>query len=147
MMFPNQWVGLVFFGQDFYILKGSHLTNVKSEIIYLTIGSSLFLWNWTSRTRLILHPGSISTSGLGGCEVSPFMLTNVWIGGGVTRTASSLYTSWATTSCACNKAYKLRKGRKKNIMNNYMKVKYNLSLLPQVEKIIMGVAALIITSF
>lgn len=32
-------------------------------------------------------------------------------------------------------------------MNNYMKVKYNLSLLPQVEKIIMGVAALIITSF
>lgn len=32
-------------------------------------------------------------------------------------------------------------------MNNYMKVKYNLSLLPQVEKIIMGVAALIITGF
>lgn len=32
-------------------------------------------------------------------------------------------------------------------MNNYAKVKYNLSLLPHVEKIIMGVTALIITSF
>lgn len=33
MMFQNQWVGLVLYWQGFYILKGSHLMNDKSEII------------------------------------------------------------------------------------------------------------------
>ena len=67
---------------------------------HLTIGSSEFLWNCTSLTRVTVSVSG-ALSGVSG-SMSPFKYG--CIGGGVTRTASSPYTSWATTSWAWSNA-------------------------------------------
>lgn len=64
-----------------------------------TMGSSVFFWNCTRRTR-VTFSRSMSPLVLSG--ESPFKYGEV--GGGVTLNASSLYTSWATTSWVCSKA-------------------------------------------
>lgn len=67
----------------------------------LTIGSSVFFWNCTSRTRVTCWSSPFSMLSVS----SPFK--NGASGGGVTRKASSPYTSLATTSCVCKRACKI----------------------------------------
>ena len=62
-----------------------------------TIGSSVFFWNWTRRTRVTL---SMSTSPFGLSASSLHPLKWEGSGGGVMRIAFSPYTSCAVTSCA-----------------------------------------------
>lgn len=73
------------------------------SIIYRTqtIGSSVFFWNCTRRTRVTFsNSGSGSSSSSGGCAVERPLT-----GGGEARRDSSPYTSRATTSCAWRRAY------------------------------------------
>lgn len=70
------------------------------SIYTLTIGSSVFFWNCTSRTRVTC--GSSPFSALSASS-APFRYGAS--GGGVTRSASSPYTSRAATSCVCSRAW------------------------------------------
>ena len=88
--------------KEFLMLRTMGSSHDKEFLLLRTMGSSEFFWNCTRRTLVTLAASISSRSEATSLSGTP--LRKGWRGGGVTRTASSPYTSCDVTSWAANSA-------------------------------------------